>query len=246
MIFLLVLPILTAGFLVCNHSPKYYYRLHRYEGQHLYLKAASLGLNSFFITIAIVLVYGALVPDEIFGVQVSINRLLTSLFTKMGFSDLEANKYSWVFIISVLIHLVALFSCKYRKFQIDHRSKKEGIDLKILSMYEILNDSPLDAELSYSYIYQEPILISLNNRKVYVGIAVSLGEPNENEGMDQEISIAPLMSGYRDSETLNVVFDTNYQKINNDNDFKVTMRQELIVSVSKFDFDVYQEFQSQK
>lgn len=246
MILLLILPILTAGFLICNNSPKYYYRLHRYEGQHLYLKAAWLGLRSFLIATIVMLLINRYVPATVCGISIDLHQWLTNLFGTMGLSVKQAQEYSWILILSIALHIVAYASCVYRRKETEFRSGKAGIDSKILSMYEILKDSPLDVELCYSYIFKEPILISLSNRKVYVGIAVSLGEPNENEGMDQEISIAPLMSGYRDQQTLNAVFDTDYQNVDSDNEFKVTIRQELIDSVSKFDFDVYQKFQQQK
>lgn len=246
MILLLILPILTAGFLICNHSPKHFYRLHRYEGQHLYLKAAWLGLRSLLIATILILFVNRFVPSEAWGLPLNIHQGFVNLFLAMEITQDQANQYSWFLIFSIGLHLVAYLSCLWRKMQIEARSNKAGKDSKILLMYDLLKDSPLDAELCQSYINNEPVLISLSSRKVYVGVATSLGEPNESEGMDQEISIAPLMSGYREPQTLNVVFDTYYENVSAGNDLMVTIRQELIDSVSKFDFDVYQAFQEDK
>ncbi|EEB1830034.1 hypothetical protein DBA53_22190, partial [Salmonella enterica subsp. enterica serovar Typhimurium] len=124
--------------------------------------------------------------------------------------------------------------------------KKEGVDPKIKLMSDVLSDSPLDSELLYSYINDQSVLISLSNRKVYVGQVVSMGEPNESEGMDQEISILPHISGYRDKDNLTVNFTTQYENIDTKVEIKVTLRQELIESVSRFDFDVYQQFLERK
>ncbi|HBK1079010.1 TPA: hypothetical protein H2C36_003192 [Salmonella enterica] len=73
-----------------------------------------------------------------------------------------------------------------------------------------------------------------------------MGEPNESEGMDQEISILPHISGYRDKDNLTVNFTTQYENIDTKVEIKVTLRQELIESVSRFDFDVYQQFLERK
>ena len=37
---LLIVPILVAGFMACHIHPVFSYKLHRYEGQYLYLKSA--------------------------------------------------------------------------------------------------------------------------------------------------------------------------------------------------------------
>ena len=140
------------------------------------------------------------------------------------------------------MYIVAwLWACVTNK-SIQLLNKRTGIDQKIRLMTNILSDSPLDCDLLYSYINSKDMLISLSNRKVYVGTVVSMGEPNESEGMDQEISLLPSMSGYRDTETLAVTFNTHYSIIDKDIDIRVTIRQDLIESVSRFDYEVYKIF----
>ncbi|HCV77558.1 MAG TPA: hypothetical protein DGS68_12635, partial [Pseudomonas sp.] len=56
MFLLLLLPILVSGFLVCHKHPLYFYRLHRYEGQYLYLQSARFGL--FCTLLAVILHLG--------------------------------------------------------------------------------------------------------------------------------------------------------------------------------------------
>lgn len=41
---LIILPLLVSGYLVCIKHPYYYRRLHRFEGQLLYLQVARLGV----------------------------------------------------------------------------------------------------------------------------------------------------------------------------------------------------------
>ncbi len=111
-------------------------------------------------------------------------------------------------------------------------------------MSNALSDSPLDKILFESYINSSPLLLTLGSRKVYVGTINSLGEPNESEGMDQEISIIPLMSGYRSKETLEVKFTTYYDAIGAD--LKIVIRQEQILSATLFSFEVYEKFNLDK
>ncbi|GGZ84088.1 hypothetical protein GCM10011274_46960 [Paraglaciecola chathamensis] len=144
------------------------------------------------------------------------------------------------------MHCVAFIRVWITNWAMNQFQRKEGVDPKIKLMSDVLSDSPLDSELLYSYIHDQSVLISLSNRKVYVGQVVSLGEPNESEGMDQEISILPHISGYRDKDNLTVNFTTQYESIDTKVEIKVTLRQELIESVARFDFDVYQQFLERK
>lgn len=50
---LLIVPVLVAGFMTCHIHPVHSYRLHRYEGQYLYLKSAELGLKCFGLACSI-------------------------------------------------------------------------------------------------------------------------------------------------------------------------------------------------
>ena len=70
-----------------------------------------------------------------------------------------------------------------------------------------------------------------------LGAVTSLGELNESNGMDQDISIAPLMSGYRDKDTLKVNFVTYYKAVGTD--LEIVIRQDQIHTATRFDFDAY-------
>lgn len=56
-----------------------------------------------------------------------------------------------------------------------------------------------------------PILITLNNRKVYAGFVLELPYMNERE--DWYIKLLPLRSGYRDEKILNLSMTHNYEEI---------------------------------
>jgi hypothetical protein len=67
-----------------------------------------------------------------------------------------------------------------------------------------------------------------------------MGEPNETEGADQEIILVPILSGYRDKDTLEVELNIPYETVNPN--LAVVIRQERIISASKFDFEIYRKF----
>ena len=71
----------------------------------------------------------------------------------------------------------------------------------------------LDDLLFRLSIENKNVMLMMDDRKVYVGKIISMGEPSETQGMDQDISIMPLMSGYRDKDTLRVNFTTDYEQV---------------------------------
>jgi len=133
MFLLLIIPILISGFYICNHNLYYFYRLHRYEGQYLYLKSALLGFTCLIIASFLSLLFNKFIPLDAIT-------FIDSLITSAINDPIEKSK--------------------------------------IMLMSSILRDSPLDNILLKSYINESPLMLTLNDRKVYVGIVSSLGEPN--------------------------------------------------------------------
>lgn len=56
-------------------------------------------------------------------------------------------------------------------------------------------------------------MLTMKDRKVYVGNVISLGEPNEKGGPEQSVVISPIISGYRDKDTLDIFLTTNYSRL---------------------------------
>lgn len=241
MFLLLVIPILISGFYVCNHNLYYYYKIHRYEGQYLYLKSALLGFGCLVIASLVTLLLNRFMPASMFCVNIDVvSRLETLLSSAVSMKENEAKQLAWISIIAVSTQIVAYLWVKLSDLHI--RIKESDVEKsKIMLMSTILSDSPLDLLLLNSYVYENPIMLTLSDQKVYVGVVSSLGEPNESEGLDQEIAIIPIMSGYRDDDNLKVIFNTDYKIVGKD--ISLAIRQSLISTATKFEFDVYQEFQ---
>ena len=241
MFLLLILPILISGFYVCNHNPYYFYRLHRFEGQYLYLKSALLGFTCLLIASFSALLLNSFVSSKVFGIPVDVIAFINYLISSaIETSPTVSKELSWVILLSMLTQIIGwlwvLLSFSHIKW------KESNIETsKVMLMSTILNDSPLDNLLLESYISEAvPLMLTLSDRKVYVGVVSSLGEPNESEGMDQEIALIPLMSGYRDEDTLQVSFNTDYKVV--EKDLYIIIKQDLISTATIFDFDTYLEF----
>lgn len=233
MLLLLILPILVSGFIYCSYDPYNYYRIHRYEGQYLYFKSALFGINSLVVFTILTLTICSLIPPKItiFNIVISLD-IVSLLSDSLPLNNSIPNKktFIWIVVISLGSMLLSYCVAKFNKSRLT--TKK----IMIL-LYDLLRDSPIDYLFFQSFSYNRPILISLKCRKIYVGFITSLGEPTENEGMDQEISLFPLMSGYRDETTLSVNLDQFYDATNDK--LNVIVRQDEIISASWFDFETY-------
>lgn len=240
MFLLLIIPILISGFYVCNHNLYYFYRLHRYEGQYLYLKSALIGFTSLIISSFFALLLNKFIPNQIWNIPIDVISFIDSLIAPaIGNPNISSTQLSWIILLSVLTQITGWLWVKLSHLHIWLR-EKDIEKSKIMLMSSILRDSPLDNILLESYIAETPLMLTLNDRKVYVGIVSSLGEPNESEGMDQEIAIIPIMSGYRSKENFSVSFNTDYEIV--EKDLNIVIRQEIINSATEFDFDTFNKF----
>lgn len=276
---------------------KNYWRLHRYDGQYLYLKAAQHGIYHLFIAMAlsfflknISLTFSHQIPPHLcsFTVPYSGENIIDSRAVQIYKEQCNIHYYmdpalasiladsiksihnkeqnssantkirnielAWLICISFMsiasaftISLLTKFSsCIKNKTAIYIYKQNNLADLT--SMNEIFKDSPLDRIFFYSLLRKKVVLISLSSRKIYVGIIKSMGEPTESNGTNQEISLMPLMSGYRDKDTLNIMFTNNYNyqeptKENSlkENDFEIVIDSSIIETASLFDFSEYEK-----
>lgn len=243
MLFLLIFPVLVAGFLACHIHPIHSYKLHRYEGQYLYLKSSELGLKCFSIAFVLLIAAHYWLPDSISfgGPSFSLN-LSSSLESAMQVvigaekKGGEASKMASFFLLSASTLLAALLHKAWGHLTL--RRRFGSWDARVSVIGQILEDSPLDNLLfKLSLKKDKHVMLTMDDRKVYVGKVISLGELSETSGMDQDVLMMPLMSGYRDKDTLKVTFTTHYEDV--DADIYLSLRQDAIVSATEFDFQAY-------
>lgn len=111
MLLLLIFPVLVSGFIACHIHPVYQYRLHRYEGQYLYLKSAELGLYCFFLGTAIASALHYWIPDRLLigsdGVSLALSEYISGFMTVIGAApEAESKKKNGLVSHSVVSDVV--------------------------------------------------------------------------------------------------------------------------------------------
>jgi len=236
---LVLASIIANGFIILRFSPAQFYKLHRYDGQLLYIKTSLVGLLSIGI---------AFIIDALFGITNTICLLMpqTGIASFFEHSNIKSCLVFNIFttMLSTLYCLLNRIILPFKAWWL-LRGTKQPVSYndiaKILLLDSILNDSPLDKLLFDSYVQNIFLLITMQDRKVYVGRVISMGEPNEKQGPDQEIAIVPAFSGYRDKDSLEVKLTTVYANTDAVKELYLVLKQANIVSACEFVETLYEE-----
>jgi hypothetical protein len=237
-------------------DPYHFFRLHRYDGQLLYLKVAASGTYCLIVAVILIRVLENGFP------QFNVIRYLLKNF-QFTWNYYDDKIYLWLLILSVTDILLAMIwvfmvwvvniisGLRYKRDIYD--SLDEAANARVLRQTVIrgsLDSMLLDAMESNP---KKPVLINLSSRKIYVGIINGLEEPTENEGPNSYISFFPLMSGFRDKDTLLIKFTNLYpgeisvksaptvktRKKEIVNDLNIIVRANEVSHISWFDFKMY-------
>ncbi|WP_439862639.1 hypothetical protein [Pseudomonas antarctica] len=247
---LIIVPLLVSGYLVCIKHPFFYLRLHRFQGQLLYLQVARLGIVCLIAASILSAALLALSKQKVFvaGYEIATDYsgYLGVLLVQLDIAT-ERNCALWVFLIQSGVTALAI---PFIWAKLYAYSKKKILTLEtdaqfyaVLSL-GLLEGTPFRMLLRDSIVQCAPYLFSLNDRKVYVGIVLIVGMPTESEGIDHALTLVPILSGYRDKDTLEVTFTTSYSDTNVPQ--PILLIQENIVSATRFDFNTWRTFQSRK
>lgn len=242
----LIIPLLISGYIVLTTHPYHFYRLHRYDGQLLYMKAAVYGFFCVAIVILMAIIIKALTSN--FHPVTKISEW--AAFTK----DEAANRrYSWLIIVSSLsVFTGALWGYGAKawyllRFIRDLQKGRYQCEIKDIFNYlrlatlaPLFAELPIDRMIFESMVRRKGVLVSLKCGKVYVGVINKLSEPNESEAPNQEISLVPTMSGYRHKDTRRVVILNDYAELK-DVDTSIAIPSDEISHISWFTHDVHQK-----
>lgn len=251
---LLLIPIIVTGYFLLKINIISSLKFYRYDGKHLYIGILAYGG---VFTLAAILIVGYLKAYkcveflnsfEVFMIKIgeSINPLYSDEITYT--LTILAIAIILVFLWNLLHFFVYWIKFRYIT-HIFRIKQKKGFcyrdQIKIFLMKKVLMDSPLDYILLNAFVTGNLLMLSMEDRKVYVGRIISLGEPTDSRVLSQEVSIIPIYSGYRNIDTLKLSIDiddnstTNYQEFGQD--IYLTLRQENIVSATEFDVHAYKE-----
>ena len=176
----------SAGFILCDQLLTLKYKIPREDGQRLYLRSVTYGVPCLLAAILLKVLLFA-IPSMI-GIEplIIVAPDLVPVYTALS--------------APVLAYLFAL-AFNYVL------SEEKRIDIFRQAM---LKDD-FDAVLWKSMDTYHPILISLENRKVYVGLVADGLEPG-SQG-NSYLTILPLLSGYRTTEKMNIEISAVYNPV---------------------------------
>ncbi len=266
MALLLLLPLLVSGYLVCLYDPIAYSRLHRYDGQLLYLQAGRFGLTCLFMAIVLMLLFVGLVSHTwldkaclkpelkmaflikggCYSITTDFLAAFGQLLQKAGVVKESLNAQCVAFgVMSALLTLVM------PRLGAELTLRKLGKELNTTNiraiegyvLRESVSHSPVGIALVESFAFQQQVMLTMSDRKVYRGFIQSVGAPTEVTGVDQEIEFLPSVSGYRDKDNLTVVYTTHYSDAESATIEPIYFRQQNIVSICRFSEDIHKAFE---
>lgn len=256
---LLLIPILVSGYILVVANLYHFYQLHKYDGQLLYLKVAAFGSFNVIAVMTFAATLKFFFPEFHLIEQIS-----TSLRIK---KIVDANKVEvWLVIISlcsVLSSIAWVTLIKVKDFFLGcfyMKDTHEGINhaSRLRVLRKTLSTGSLDMMLldCIEAETKQPILITLQSRKVYVGVVSGILEPTEDEGANSALTIFPIMSGFRNKNDLTIEFTNAYPGYvmaqsaatsNSLKQVKLSRKMDIIFSaeeishVSWFDFELFEQ-----
>lgn len=257
MALLLILPILVSGYLLCLKHPALYINLHKFDGQLLYLHVARLGLRCLVQAFVLVGVVSALFshafPPKCWleGTRAEFCRttswnldyldLVGNKLKDWGFASTQgaADLFAFMLVVSAVAVAIPFVLPRYEMWKLKrNKGLANGDALNVHMARTSAKSSPLGLALIEAFANRREIMLSMDDRKVYVGVLAEISPPSEVLGPNEEIIIVPVLSGYRDKDTLRVVYTTDYTEkaaANASISFSpVILRQSAIVSLTTF------------
>lgn len=241
--------ILVVGYHYARSLPSEKVNLKRSAGWETYVYLGFHGLRFLVmaLVIAIILWIVAFLVLNFFDwvCNLSVRIWLQRKITFILFDDIQ-----------VYHVLVAVFAWALCQSEIKDKEKQGNT----LIVENIRNYDGLLRLVIEAASMQKPLRLSLKSRKIYVGLVME--EQFESGDLDY-VLIIPLISGYRDEDTLDIFFDCNYvsvyekhglvsedelseKKLLKLNDFRLAIKVSEIESVSFFEFGVIHEFERYK
>lgn len=262
MALLLLLPLLVSGFLLCLKDPLVYYTLHRYEGQLLYLQVGRFGIYCVLMAFAIMgllslglshdwvgfTLAGETVPSGRESAHTFSTDFLAYLGQLLSDAGLIEAKNSQATVFGILTGLLTLVMPRVwaartlRSLRKDIKSNDERAIHTYLTK-ETLRHSPIGSTLVKAFAYKSPVMVCMDDRKVYVGLIQSLGAPTEVTGLDLEIELLPGLSGYRDKDTLEVKYTNTYPTDLSSLE-AIALKQENVISIRIFSTEIKKVFEA--
>ncbi|MCW4629587.1 MULTISPECIES: hypothetical protein [Marinomonas] len=140
---------------------------------------------------------------------------LLAILSNLGMYLFGDNKDAYNKSIDQILECtVDIFSGSFKSnLRIAKQNKEEIKELtRIYEVKRIVLGNPLDSFFYNAYTKTEPVEITTNSNTIFIGGVLSIGEPNEKDGLGPEITIFPIASGYICQKTLKNRLNKIYPK----------------------------------
>lgn len=190
--------ILISGYLFVSISTYQKYITRREDGHRYYFRCGAFGIGFSMLGIVLATLLDAFnVPTFILNsLGTSIEQLTSVTKFSQTLQDYLSLKFAFGTGLAVLI--APLFALIDNLFRNAEKSRASVHKSKSPALEKFLFDCGT---------HLRTVLITLSSRKVYVGIVHDI---SIESGEVEHFTILPILSGYRDKDTLTVKFTTNY------------------------------------
>lgn len=182
---LIVVMCACAGYVFCNTCLHTKYSLARDDGQRFYVKVLSWGVP---FTILCVLTHW----------------LTYALPELLNFSPWFMVAESYSVVLTLLVTPLLALACA------EIYNKVVSEDKKVQLFFNAMCIDDFDAVLLEAIESFEPVAISMENRKIYVGYVYTTLEPGVS---NSHLTILPFLSGFRDKDTLKFNISARYEVV---------------------------------
>lgn len=219
---LLIVTSAAIGYWFITNTYRYKYKAARKVGQHLYLMSVACGL--IFTLLAYFIGEATLFFKDDWK------------HLSVGWDGNESSQYIHLFGCAFIIS--CLVSYAY--------NRKYG---KAKSMRDEAEKNDLDAVVYRASSQSKPLQVTLQSRKVYIGMVLDSFEPSDENSY---LTLIPLYSGYRTEADLEMTLTNKYpinpRTLNRDfiEDLGVVIPKESIVTCHIFNLKLYKQIGNQR
>lgn len=185
--------------------------------------------------------------------------LLKLSYQKIQFIEWSSEFSGWVMVdtsVPLVLSLIFGAVCAWVTTEVNAKETRDDPQVRLKVIQKIAVSDNIQLLLIESSSKQLRVMLTMKSRKVYIGFIKQFAHEQVVPG-DEDIVIIPLISGYRDKDTLTFHESHSYVTFYDENgigpdtkplcldDFRVVIPREQIESVSLFDAKTYVAFQTQ-
>ncbi|UZD66728.1 hypothetical protein [Marinobacter sp. AN1] len=243
---ILAVAIATSGYILASKCLLNRYRVARQSGHRLYLSSLKYGIYAHFPALFLAWIFSLAIPPLNTPITTAILTILSALtFTEVY--NRKPSSHQWIQLKSLLGQIREQpLAHSYKKlkeiFPIDEERRS-------VALWEAWQENDIELICAYAVGEFKPVAVTLESKKVYVGIVADTIEPSDQ---DSYLSILPLYSGYRDDSQafkLNHKYVTLIEALLGEGkelsgttlDYAIAIPLERIVTIHIFNEDLYQE-----